>query len=105
MAIEMYFRFGSALVMVVLVSLAGIALEKRNLGLRRDVSRQHFRMDVLRDTHAKLRLKTQQLGAPARVIESLENGTLELEQPETADGTAPRAMPLLRWQQPAREVR
>ena len=36
----MYFRFGSALVLVVLISLGGIALEKRTLELRRSVTRQ-----------------------------------------------------------------
>ncbi len=101
----MYFRFASALVLVVTVSLFGIALEKRNLELRREVSRQHFRMDVLRDVHAQLRLETQQLGAPARLVEALESGTLQLETPQTPIGTAPRSMPLLRWQQTAPPAR
>jgi hypothetical protein len=99
----MYFRFGSALVLVVLVSVVGIALEKQNLELRRAVSRQHFRMDVLRDTHAELRLQTQQLGAPARVIEALESGSLSLKPPEAARVDGPRQMPLLRWQRPTAE--
>lgn len=94
----MFFRFGSAIVLVVLISLAGVALEKQNLELRREVSRQHFRMDVLLDTHAKMRLRTQQLGAPVRMIERLEEGTLELRRPETPAAAQERRMPLLHWQ-------
>ena len=94
----MFFRFGSCMVLIVSISLAGVALEKRNLELRRDESRQHYRMDVLRDVHAKMRLQTQQLGAPVRMIDSLENEKLELRQPEKPVETEPRPMPLLRWQ-------
>jgi len=68
----MYFRFGCALVVVIIVSVAGIALEKRCLALRRAISRQHYRHDALADLYARLRLQTQQLGAPARVLDSLE---------------------------------
>jgi len=101
----MYFRFGSALVLVVVVSLATIALEKQNLELRRAVSRQHFRMDVLRDAHAGLRLKTQQLGAPARLIDALEAGTLQLEARKSTAGRQPRSVPLLRWQAQSPQAR
>lgn len=75
----MYFRFGSALVLVVLISLGGIALEKRNLELRRSVARQRFRRDVLHDAHIRMRLETQRLGAPAQTIEALESGELRVE--------------------------
>ena len=93
----MFFRFGSAIVLVVLVSLAGIALEKRNLEFRRQVSRQHYRTDVLLEAHAKLRLWTQQMGAPVRFIDSLENGEMDLRQPELSTESEPRNTPLLRW--------
>ena len=66
----MYFRFGSALVLIVCISLAGVALEKRNLELRREVTRQHYRTEVLLEKHARLRAETQQLGAPTRTIEN-----------------------------------
>ena len=92
----MFFRFGSAVVLVVLVSLAGIALEKRNLELRRSLSRQHYRMDVLREAHVRLRVRTQELGAPARLIEPIDRGLLELtpaEEPTEADR---RRNPVLR---------
>lgn len=95
----MFFRFGSAIVLVVLISLAGIALEKRNLAYRRGLSRQHYQMDVLLETHASLRLRTQQMGAPVRLIDSLESGRLKVHQPEQPIDTEPRHMPLLRWQQ------
>ncbi len=72
----MHIRFIGALVLVVLISLAGVALEKRNLELRRAVSRQTFRMDVLQEQHAAGRLRTQQLGAPERLIKALEEGRI-----------------------------
>lgn len=67
----MFFRFGGALVLLVLIALAGIAIEKRNLDLRRAVSHQNFRQDVLIEEHAQHRLKAQQLGAPSRLIDNV----------------------------------
>lgn len=68
----MYFRFGSALILVVLISLAGTSLEKRSLELRRAVSRQQYRLEVLLEQHAARRVQAQQLGAPLRVIETFD---------------------------------
>ena len=93
----MFFRFGSALLLVVLISLAGTSLEKEILELRRDAIRQHYRMDVLRDSYASLRLQTHQLGSPTRMIHSLESGELELRGPEIATQPDRRRIPLLRW--------
>jgi hypothetical protein len=82
----MYFRFGSAIVLVVLISLVGIALEKRNLQLRRQVTRQRFRHDVLHDEYIRLRLETQRLGAPAQTIDAMERASArqQLLSPQTA---------------------
>ena len=93
----MFFRFGSAIALVVLISLVGIGLEKRNLELRRALSQQHYRMDALRDAHVRLRLETQLLGAPVRMIDSLESGELEVTRPERPVETEDRRMPLLLW--------
>jgi hypothetical protein len=85
----MFFRFGAAIVLVVLVSLAGIALEKENLELRRTISRQSYRLDVLHDVQARLRVRTQELGAPVRIIEPIERGILKPKSPadsSTAQG-------------------
>ena len=94
----MFFRFCSAIVLVVLVSLVGTVIEKGNLVLRREVTRQHYRLNVMLEAHAKLRLKTQQMGAPIRVIETLENGKLELRHPLQPMTSDQRRMPLLQWQ-------
>jgi hypothetical protein len=74
----MYFRFGAALVLSVLVAVAGIAIEKRCLALRRALTRDQYRYDALRDLYARQRLQTQQLGAPARLFEQLESERPEL---------------------------
>jgi hypothetical protein len=94
----MYFRFASAIALVVAISLAGVALEKKNLDLRREVSRQHYRTEVLQDRLARLRLRAQQLGAPVRSVESLESGALQLTRPEKPIPRQANRMPLLRWQ-------
>ncbi len=69
----MYFRFGSALVLVFLMSVGGIAIEKQCLVLRRAVIRQEYRREILADEYARLRVETQQLGAPIRLLETLEH--------------------------------
>ena len=97
----MFFRFGSTVVIVVLISLAGIAIEKQNLSLRRELSRQRYRTDVLLEEHARLRLQTQQMGAPNRMIDALENGKLEIRQPEKSTQSSPRRIPLLQWRRNA----
>lgn len=93
----MFFRFGSAVVLVVLVALAGTALEKQNLALRRQLSRQHYRRDVLLEQHARLRLHAQQLGAPIRLLDALASGKLDLHRPEQPIRQGPKRPPLLYW--------
>ncbi len=63
----MYFRFASGLLLVVLVSMAGVWLEKQTLEMRRSVSVQYYQTDVLLDLLVRLRLETQQLTAPAQM--------------------------------------
>ena len=116
----MFFRFGAGLFLVVLISLLGIAIEKRNLDLRRDLSRQHYRMDVLRDEHARLRLKCQQLAAVDRLFETVDQNGTELSHPkaplksttpfnsdESEDSTeqTERRIPLLFFQKPLADPR
>ncbi|MEX0727775.1 MAG: hypothetical protein WEB58_03855 [Planctomycetaceae bacterium] len=67
----MYFRFASGIILVVLIALVGVGLEKETLALRREVSRQHFRTEILVENKAKLRWECEQLGAPQRLIEQL----------------------------------
>lgn len=66
----MFFRFCCTVLLVVLVSLIGVALEERGLDLRRRVSRQHYRIEALQEVRAELRLRVQRLGAPPRLWES-----------------------------------
>ena len=110
----MYFRFAAALMLVVLVSMAGVWLEKQTLELRRTVSLQYYQTDVLLDILVRLRLETQQLTAPAQMA------AMDLSQrratPEQAQSNRPHArrnertadsenaqaerLPLLRFQEP-----
>ena len=108
----MYFRFTAAILLVVAVSLCGVAMEKSTLKLKRDISRQEFQKEVLLEEHAQLRLKTQQLGAPTRVIESLDSESLKrrnlgkagkpsrsIQQSQRRNAIDPRKRRLLlRWQ-------
>ena len=65
----MYFRFGAAIVLFVIVSVIGVAFEKQNLAYRRAISQQRYRLDVLVEEYAQRRLQAQRLGAPARTIQ------------------------------------
>ena len=65
----MYFRFAAALLLVVLVSMAGVRLEKQTLDLRRAVSVQYYQTDLLLEMLVRLRLETQRLTAPSQLGE------------------------------------
>jgi hypothetical protein len=78
----MFFRFGAALLFVVLISLAGTTLEKRNLELKRAVSRQHYRLEILEEQYVSQRVTAQQLGAPGRLIDQIDAELLAPAQPE-----------------------
>ena len=84
----MYFRFGCALSLVVAISLAGAALEKRNLKLRRAVTTQKYQQKMLRDAFVWKRLQVQQLAAPTQTIKILDDETTGLHQPEAMIGSA-----------------
>jgi hypothetical protein len=71
----MFFRFGTALVLIVAISLVGTALEKRNLELRRAVSRQRYRLEILSEQQISKRVLAQQLGAPNRLVGEIDTQT------------------------------
>jgi hypothetical protein len=99
----MFFRFGAALLFVVLISLAGTALEKRNLELKRAVSRQHYRLEILEEQYVSQRVVAQQLGAPGRLIDQLDADLLipaQPEQPAQSVPKPPRKKPQTRSRQP-----
>lgn len=114
----MFFRFSAALLLIVLVSMAGVALEKRTLELRRAVSRQYYQTDLLIELHVRLRLKTQQLTAPSQLASLPAPSQPATSRRSANAGSATRSdrpsgpppaeqrraqtarLPLLRFQQP-----
>lgn len=114
----MFFRFGAALLLTVLISVLGIRIEHETLRLRRAVSRQYYHTDLLLELHAQLRLKTQQLTAPGRFGSPFagepQRAGHETVGPRTAppsirrpaestdDATDAYYLPLLRFRQPFR---
>ena len=84
----MYFRFGCALFLVVVISLAGTALEKRNLELRRAMTAQKYQQDLLRNAFVRKRLQVQQLAAPTQTIKILADESIGLHQPDAVVGSA-----------------
>lgn len=80
----MFFRFGAAVALIVAVSLLGIALEKRTLALRRAISLQTYRAEQLEERRVQLRLRCEQLGAPGRLLESLESASSKTATREAA---------------------
>lgn len=95
----MFFRFGFALCLIVMIALVGTALEKECLELKRGISHQQFRMDALLDSHVRLRLEAQRLGTPERLLGPLERGELPLERPAKPQRSDQRRAPLIRWNQ------
>jgi hypothetical protein len=93
----MFFRFGAALSLVVLIALSGTAIEKQSLQLKRALSHQQYRADALLDSHVRLRLEAQRLGTPARLLGPLERGELPLHRPTKPQRTDQRRAPLLNW--------
>lgn len=62
----MFFRFSIVLATVLVLALAGVAIEKRNLELRREISLQEYRRQQLSEQRSRLRLEIQRLSAPQR---------------------------------------
>ncbi|RLS37355.1 MAG: hypothetical protein DWH81_11300 [Planctomycetota bacterium] len=73
----MFFRFCAALSLVVLIAAAGIAVEKQLLDMKRTQTLQVYRLEQLEEKYARLKLRTQELGAPSRLMESLEQAEAE----------------------------
>lgn len=73
----MFFRFCAALSLVVLIAAAGIAVEKQLLDMKRQQTLQVYRMEQLEEKYTRLKLRTQELGAPSRLMESLEQAEAE----------------------------
>ena len=92
-----FFRFGAALLLVVSVALAGTALETRNLALKRSLSQQQYRMAELMEKQVALRLESQRLGTPAKLLEALERGDASLYRPPKPQRIDERRAPLLNW--------
>lgn len=97
----MFFRFGAALLLVVSVALAGTALETQNLALKRSLSQQQYRLEVLMESQARLRLETQRLGATARLYDVLQGDDAALYRPPKPQRADQRRAPLLNWSNPA----
>ncbi len=110
----MFFRFVSAIVLVVLIAMAGVEIEKRILDLRRDVSRQQYQTEILLDQHTALRLRTQELSAPRRMLQTLRDEQLAprpvppTERVPVLKEATPRerlGLPLMKWERRATPFR
>ena len=62
----MFFRFAIVVATVLVLALAGVAIEKRSLELRRDISLQEYRRQQLLEQRSRLRLQIERLSAPQR---------------------------------------
>jgi len=65
----MFFRFAAAIGLATAIGLMVIAIEKQHLRLKQAISLQHYQLDLLREQHSRLVLKTQRLAAPPRLAE------------------------------------
>jgi len=110
-----FFRFAAGLLLAVLVSMAGVRLEKQTLELRRTVAVQYYQTDLLLELQVRLRLETQRLTAPAQLAATAENAANSgkpatdpgkrqksrsaIRSSETERSASP-PLPLLRFQHP-----
>lgn len=90
----MLFRFVAAVVIVTAVALGEIAIEKEILSLKRSISLQHYQLRLLEEKRARLILKTQEMAAPARLLEMQDRSART-----TGEGTPEEQAlnPLLEW--------
>ena len=72
----MYFRFAAGLILALLVSMAGIWLEKQTLELRRSISVQHYHEEILRGWLVRRRLQAERLSMDALQTSGMQNPTL-----------------------------
>ncbi len=94
----MFVRFQGAILLAALVAVGGSALEGAALDRRRSIGRQYYRVDVLRERVARLRLRSEELGAPSRLSRQVEEGRVGVivPRPERPPTPSPAA-PVLHW--------
>ena len=96
-SLAVFFRFGAALALVVAIALAGTALETQNLAYKRQLSQQQYRLEVLVETQASLKLEAQRLGTPAKLFDALQKDGATLHRPAKPQRHDERRTPLLNW--------
>ncbi len=92
----MFFRFAAGLLLVVLVSMAGVRLEKHTLQMRRDVSVQYYQTDLLLELLVRLRLETQRLTAPAQLAATMDEAASPANQRTSGALAKPRTQTAIR---------
>jgi hypothetical protein len=65
-------RFVAAIILLVVISLVGLAIDNRELALKRRISLDTFRADQLEMKAVQLRLQVEQLQSPERLKLALE---------------------------------
>jgi hypothetical protein len=92
----MFFRFAAAIGLITAIGLAAIAIEKQNLSLKREISSQHYQLQIQQEKYSRLVLETQQLAAPPRLMEEWERGEIRL-QPAFHHALPLQQAPLIEW--------
>ncbi|MBI1347755.1 hypothetical protein GC163_15885 [bacterium] len=99
----MFFRFAAAMALVVLISLCGTALDKEAFALRRRVSQQQYRLEMLTERHARMRAQAQRLGTPVRWLNDLDRHRGPMGRIAQPPASRTARTPLLNWTAPATE--
>lgn len=94
----MLFRFLATLTILTGISVVGIALEKQNLTLKQTLSQQHYELHELEEQRCQLFLKTQQLGAPPRLLRDWNSEDFSLSKHSRNTGDVVPVPPVLEWQ-------
>lgn len=65
----MYIRFGAGILLVVAISIAGVAVEKEILSTKRELSHQAYREEILLERHRQARMRVEEITSPDRVVQ------------------------------------
>lgn len=91
-----FVRFQGAVLLILLVAIGGNSIENAALDRRRAIGRQYYRVDVLQERVARLRLRTEELGAPYRLIRPAPDAPPIAAEARSVEGEQ-GVGPLLHW--------
>lgn len=86
----MYIRFGAGILLVVAISVAGVAIEKEILSSKRELSHQAYREEVLLERHHHARMRVEELSSPDRILKATDQNKWSASPSRRSSGSVSR---------------